>query len=119
MNVVVLEGTLSRAPKSRTLPSGSRLVSYEVTTRDAAGTCTVPVAWFDPPAAATALQAGDAVTVVGRVRRRFFQAGARTQSRTEVVASEIVATRRAARARRAVARAAGLLAGVSGTVPPG
>ncbi len=50
----------------------------------------MPVAWFDPPAWATALDAGAGVVVTGRVRRRFFRAGGITQSRTEVVASKVV-----------------------------
>ena len=34
--------------------------------------------------------------MVGRVRRRFFRAGGGTQSRTEVVATTAIPTRRAA-----------------------
>jgi len=104
MNIVVLRGVLSSAPQRRELPSGSVLWSFEVTTATETGNLSVPVALFDPssePVHAT----GDTVVVVGEVRRRFFRAGASTQSRTEVVASEIVAERPAARARRVVERA--------------
>ena len=79
-------------PGARELPSGDSLVAYDVTVRpeasagEAATAESVPVAWFDPPAAATAMAAGDDVVVVGRVRRRFFRAGGATASRTEVVA---------------------------------
>jgi single-strand DNA-binding protein len=94
-NVVVLRGTVASEPRSRELPSGSALIQYEVTTRDASLTASVPVAWFDPPAGALGRhQAGDEIVVVGSVRRRFFRAGGATQSRTEVVAERVVAARR-------------------------
>jgi single-strand DNA-binding protein len=90
INVVVLEGVLARPAQDVELPSGSRLLSLEVSVkRDTGPAEPVPVAWFDPPAWATTLDAGAAVVVVGRVRRRFFRAGGATQSRTEVVASRI------------------------------
>ncbi len=92
MNVVVLRGTLSRAPEERELPSGDRLVGYEVTVRSggAARAESVPVVWHDPPAAALELGEGAEIAVLGRVRRRFFRAGGSTQSRTEVVAERVV-----------------------------
>jgi single-strand DNA-binding protein len=43
---------------------------------------------------------------VGRVRRRFFRAGGYTQSRTEVVAENVLRTRQAKQVRAAVDRAA-------------
>lgn len=44
MSVVLLVGTLSRPPEERTLPSGGRLVGFEVTTRPAEGRAeSVPV----------------------------------------------------------------------------
>jgi single-strand DNA-binding protein len=100
MNLVVLEGVLARPAQDVELPSGSRLLSLEVTVRRDEGPAEpVPVTWFDPPAWATSLDAGAGVVVVGRVRRRFFRAGGVTQSRTEVVASRVArsaATRRVA-----------------------
>jgi single-strand DNA-binding protein len=109
MNIVVLEGVLSRPCLVRELPSGSLLCTLEVTTRDPQGAATsVPVTWFDPPSA-PAWDTGAAVVVVGSVRRRFFRTAASTQSRTEVVAEAValVEERRKAgrvrdRARRAV-----------------
>ncbi|HEX4863712.1 MAG TPA: single-stranded DNA-binding protein [Acidimicrobiales bacterium] len=90
LNVVVLIGALARPAQDVELPSGSRLLSLEVTVRREQGPAeTVPVSWFDAPAWATALDAGAEVVVVGRVRRRFFRSGGSTQSRTEVVASKI------------------------------
>lgn len=108
-NVVVLRGVLSREPEVRALPSGSTLVAYELTVRsdgpDAARAESVPVCWFDPPAAATGFAGGADVVVVGRVRRRFFRAGGATASRTEVVADRVLPARSAARCRDAVTRA--------------
>ena len=105
MNIVVLCGTLSRAPEARTLESGSVLLQLDVTTPVASGYTTVPVVWFDPPAS-WVFAVGDEVVVTGSVRRRFFRAGGSTQSRTEVVADVMMA----ASNRRGVAR---LLSGVS------
>lgn len=103
MNIVVLQGKLSRSPEERQLRD-SVLASYEVTTRDDDGTAvTAPVVWYDPPASAWKLDAGDDITVVGAVRRRFFRSNGRTDSRTEVVARTVVPTRRTAQVRRALA----------------
>lgn len=115
-NLVVLRGTLSRDPESRELPSGDALVAYEVTVRPEPGSGatraeSVPVAWFDPPAVATALVAGDHVVVVGRVRRRFLRAGGATASRTEVVATRVVPARAPAKVRAALATSFDALAG--------
>jgi single-strand DNA-binding protein len=99
MNLAILRGTLSSDPVERVLPSGSRLLTYEVTI-PASGELpaeSAPVAWLDPPARLPALSAGDEVVVVGRVRRRFFRAGGATASRTEVVAETVVSTRSPAR----------------------
>lgn len=106
MNLVVLRGTLSRPPEARDLRSGDLLVTYEVTVagRDGGPATSVPVVWFAPPAGAAAadLPADEEVVVVGRVRRRFFQAGGSTQSRTEVVADRVLPARRAKTAERLV-----------------
>ena len=104
MNVTILQGTLSRPPERRTLPSGDELVAYEVTVaaegyRRAEG---VPVVWLDAPTSAAELEVAAEVVVVGRVRRRFFRAGGATQSRTEVVADQVVPARQVKRASRAV-----------------
>ena len=46
MNVVVLQGTVVRFPEVRELPSGSRLVSFDVRTEGPEGRPeTVPVSW--------------------------------------------------------------------------
>ncbi|MFM8907318.1 MAG: hypothetical protein ACKOIZ_06880, partial [Actinomycetota bacterium] len=43
------------------------------------------------PLDASIIKVGDEVTALGRVRRRFFRVGARTQSVTELVVEQIVA----------------------------
>ena len=103
MNVSIVRGTLSRPPDTRTLASGASIVSYDVTVRPDEGPAeTVPVSWFDPPASAAKLGEGDEVLVTGRVRRRFYRAGGRTQSRTDVVADTVVRTTARVRAARAL-----------------
>jgi single-strand DNA-binding protein len=105
-NVVVLVGELSGQPRRRQLPSGDELVEFDVTTRGESGTGSVPVAWFDAGAAADDLAAGTSVAVAGHVRRRFFRAGGATQSRTEVVATRVIVSGRAASVRRLKAHVA-------------
>jgi single-strand DNA-binding protein len=101
-NVAVVQGQLSGVPRRRELPSGSVLVELDVTTRGQGGSWSVPVAWFDPEPLADSLQEGEAVVVVGYVRRRFFRAGAVTQSRTEVVAVRVLRAARKANVARAL-----------------
>jgi single-strand DNA-binding protein len=115
MNLTLLWGTLSSDPVERTLPSGTRMVTYEVTTEAATGPATsAPVAWFDPPARLPRLAQGDEVVVLGHVRRRFFRTGAgTTASRTEVVADRVVPSRPAARVERVLAEAHDRLATVA------
>jgi single-strand DNA-binding protein len=116
-NITVLVGTIGRDPELRTLPSGDRVLALELTVRaDTGGAESVPVAWYDPPQPAVLWIAGEEILVVGRTRRRFFRSGGVTQSRTEVVASSVVPTRRTAAARRAVVGALEALDGV-GAMP--
>ena len=105
MNVVVLRGRMARPAEQRLLPSGDRLLALEVTVaREGEKAESVPVVWFEAPAAAT-FDADQEVVVVGRVRRRFFRAGGATQSRTEVVAEVVLAARQSRRVEAALARA--------------
>jgi single-strand DNA-binding protein len=112
MNVVVVRGSVVRAPEVRELPSGARTVSFDVRTDGPDGRAeAVPVAWTDPPAAdEAALEEGTQVLVVGRIRRRFFRSGGATQSRTELVADDVVRSRQAKRARAALDAAMGSIA---------
>jgi single-strand DNA-binding protein len=106
MNVTVVTGHLTRPPDHRTLPSGEEVVGYDLSVVSAEDRVeTGPVAWPAPPPSATQIQVGEALLVVGRVRRRFFRAGGSTQSRTEVVASAVVPLRRRAAVRRLLAEA--------------
>jgi single-strand DNA-binding protein len=110
MNLVALIGRLARPAEERTLPSGDRMVSYQLTVpRADARAETVPVVWFEAPAHAVDHAVDDELVVVGRVRRRFFHSGG-LQSRTEVVADAVVPRRQTKRARQLLERAAQQLA---------
>jgi hypothetical protein len=103
MNVVTLQGRLARPAADRLLPSGDRLVGFEVATDGPDGKAeTVPVVWFAAPASAGQLDADERVVVIGRVRRRFFRAGDTTQSRTEVVAEVVLPATQTRRVRTAL-----------------
>ena len=107
MNVVVLQGSLTRPAELRSLPSGDSLVGLELTVPRAGEKAeSVPVVWPDAPAAAADLDVGEKVVVVGRVRRRFFRSGGATQSRTEVVADTVLRPRQSRQVRTAVEAAA-------------
>ena len=102
-NLSILVGELSRDVELRTLPSGDEVLGLELTVRPPDGPAeSVPLAWPSPPAAAMRWQAGEQLVVTGRVRRRFFRAAGATQSRTEVVVTSAVPTRRGATVRRAL-----------------
>jgi single-strand DNA-binding protein len=126
INVVVLEGVLAKPAQYRELPSGTRLLTLEVTvSRPDAPAEPVPVAWFDGPAWAATLDGGTPVVVIGRVRRRFFRAGGSTQSRTEVVAERVLRATDGKRARAAMeaagaaVEAAAALVGTEGNLALG
>ena len=105
-NVVVLIGRLARPAETRELPSGDRLVAYELTvTRPGERAESVPVVWVGAPASAGDHDVDERMVVVGRVRRRFFRSGGVTQSRTEVVAEAVVNARHTKRAQAALERA--------------
>lgn len=111
MNMVVLIGRLARPAELRALPSGDRLVAYEMTVeRPGERAETVPVVWVGAPASAVDQAVDTRLLVVGRVRRRFFRAGGVTQSRTEVVAEVVVNARPGKRATAALGRAQTCLA---------
>jgi hypothetical protein len=102
ISVALVSGALSRPAERRELPSGDSLVVLELTSRGGSGPAeSVPVVWPAAPSWADALTTGDRVVVVGRVRRRFFQARGTTASRTEVVAERVVPEQKRARVRSA------------------
>ena len=90
-NLVVLRGVLAAEGMQRDLPAGGTVRQFDVTTRDDDGVHTVPVAWIDPPADGLPVALGEGIVVVGKVTRRFFRVSGATQSRTEVVADEVIA----------------------------
>ena len=110
LDLAVVIGRLSRDPSVTELPSGSTLLRYDVTVRHAEGTDTVPVTWLDPRRP-PAVAAGDRVTVVGRVHRRFYRAGGATRSATEVRAASVTRTGRNTRALAALEAAMGTVGG--------
>ncbi len=114
-NVVALVGRLARPPEQRLLPSGTLLISLELTVPRPEGRAeSVPVAWFDAPASASEWDTDREVVVVGRVRRRFFRVGGATQSRTEVVADAVVPASARRRARHVLAGAVSSLESAAG-----
>jgi single-strand DNA-binding protein len=100
-NVVVLRGRVTRDPVVRELPSGSTVTQVELTTSCDGTAVSVPVVVGERPVSCVA---GDEIVVVGHVRRRFFRAGGTTQSRTEVVAADVVPASRRRAVERALAR---------------
>jgi single-strand DNA-binding protein len=114
-NLAVLSGTVANDPTRHPLRSGSVVVSFDLTTRVGGDTASVPVAWHDPSDSAVAsFVVGDAVLVVGTVRRRFFRVGGQTQSRTEVIVDALVPTRRVKSTRSLLAAVAAAVTPVDG-----
>ena len=93
INLSVLCGPCSTVPEVRVLESGTRLATLAV--RCPAGTAgsdratSVPVTVWDPPAWIETLEPGEAVVVVGRLRRRFYQRPGGVGSRVDVEADMI------------------------------
>jgi single-stranded DNA-binding protein len=93
VNLAVLCGTCSGPAEIRVLESGTRLATLAVRcpagpTADERAT-SVPVTVWDPPAWIETLAAGDAVVVVGRMRRRFYQRPGGVGSRVDVEAESV------------------------------
>jgi single-strand DNA-binding protein len=87
LNLAVVRGVCSSAPEIRVLDSGTALAVLQVTARPSDGTAvSVPVVSWNPPAGVERLDVGDEIVAVGRVRRRFYQAGGGAASRVEVEA---------------------------------
>jgi single-strand DNA-binding protein len=106
-NLAVLTGAVANEPTRRSLKSGVDVVNFDLATALGGETVSVPIAWHDPrDTTLSSIVVGEAVVVVGTVRRRFFRVGGQTQSRTEVVVDTLVPARRAKSARSALAAAA-------------
>ena len=102
MNGVVIQGVVLNAPVERILGSGEFATSFDVVTESDEGRFTVPVNWIT--AVKTLLQEGEEVMVCGSVRRRFYRAGGAVQSRTEVLAKQVLNMRRKVAVKRALLR---------------
>jgi single-strand DNA-binding protein len=114
-NLVVLRGVLAAEGTQRDLPAGGTVRQFDVTTRDDDGAQTVPVAWIDPPLDGLPVALGEGIVVVGKVARRFFRAGGATQSRTEVVADEVIAASNRRRVGRVLGSVRRLVEGTAST----
>ena len=113
VNLSVVCGPCSGAPEIRVLESGTRLATFGVRCPGGGSapgsggraegdrTTSVPVTVWNPAAWIETLEAGEAVIVLGRLRRRFFQRPGGVGSRVDLEA-ELVGR---ARDRRKVASA--------------
>jgi single-strand DNA-binding protein len=109
-NLAIVMGVCSSAPEVRTLGSGTTLAILQVTARDAEGVATsVPVVAWSPAAWVAALEAGDEVVAVGRVRRRFYQAAGAAAAKVEVEADYLAPGSDKRRVKTAMRRAQHLL----------
>ncbi len=100
VNCVVLRGTVTSDPEVRELSTGKVVTSFNLSTTTGAGTWSVPVSIEGT--LVDGVDEGVDVVVVGGVRRRFFRSGGSVQSRTEVSATKVVASRKRVTARRIV-----------------
>jgi hypothetical protein len=107
MNVAVICGQVLAKPNERRLDSGEFATAFDVVTEGDEGRLTVPVNWVTTVRAL--VSEGDEVLVVGKVRRRFYQSSGHVQSRTELLAESVVATRRKVAVRKALDAAAGAI----------
>jgi len=118
LNVAVVSGVCSSPPEVRVLESGTRVASLSVRAPARGGNgaaageraTSVPVTVWDPPAWIEALDAGEAVVVVGQVRRRFYARPGGVGSRVDLEAVAIARSRDRRRVDAALRRATALLA---------
>jgi len=93
LNIAVVLGKLTKEPQVRPLPNGASVASFDLQVlQPGQAHETVPVALFSEEGddIAGVLAIGEGVLVIGRVQRRFFRAGGATQSRTEVIAQQVL-----------------------------
>lgn len=103
MNIVIVHGTLLDRPRRRTLADGRDLVVGTILTTEAEGERTsVPFSWFGAPERAERIDASAEVIGVGRIDRRFFRSGGRTESLTDLVVTDLHPARHRRRAERAL-----------------
>ena len=126
INLAVVSGVCSAPPVVRVLASGTRVASLSVRATAHGGSrgsrangargaeaaeraTSVPVTVWDPPAWVEALDTGDAVVVVGQVRRRFYSRPGGVGSRVDLEAVSIARARDRRRVDAALRRATSLL----------
>lgn len=86
VNVVVLAGTVSAEPVSRTMPSGDRVTEVRLSVpEEGKRLLPLPVAIWGDVADLPVIGRGDVVMVTGSLVRRFYRSGAGARSLTEVV----------------------------------
>jgi len=100
MNIAVVYGVVLAKPVERVLATGEFATAFDVVTESDDGRFTVPVNWVTT--VKSLVCEGDELLVVGRVRRRFYQSGGSVQSRTELLASEVLPARRKAAQKKAL-----------------
>jgi len=84
-------GNLAKPAQVRAWPSGLWRAAFDLQVRAADRSLgTVPVALFDEPEQVSQWATGQELLAIGRVRRRFFRIGGATQSRTEMVAEQVL-----------------------------
>ena len=105
INLAVLWGECPAPPEVRQLPSGQRVANLSIRVRPEDGRAdSVPVTVWEPPTWLEAVDEGEEVFVVGRVRRRFYRNPVSgTASRTDVEAA-VIARRPDAHRREALRR---------------
>jgi hypothetical protein len=103
MNVVVVRGLVREEPQTFTTKTGAELCTFEVMVDDGESRDVVPILWPDPPGDAPSV--GDEVTVRGRVRKRFLRGPGGVRPRTDVIAAQVVLTRRRRQVERLLAEA--------------
>jgi hypothetical protein len=126
LNLAVVIGVCSAPPEVRVLESGTRVASLSVRAPAHAGgrggratdarvaeagerATSVPVTVWDPPAWVEALEPGEAIVVVGQVRRRFYSRPGGVGSRVDLEAVSIARARDRRRVDAALRRATSLL----------
>lgn len=87
-NVVLVRGRLVSSPTMRTIGRQQRVASFDLASVVQGRRSVVPVT--TSASNVPAMTTGDEVTVLGYVRRRFFRAGSRTQSITEIFGEQVV-----------------------------
>jgi hypothetical protein len=106
VNLTVLCGECSTPAELRMLESGTRVAALAVRCPlDDGHVTSIPVTVWEPAGWVAALDAGDPVVVVGRLRRRFFQRPGGVGSRVDVEAAFVAPGGDRRRLRAAIRRA--------------